>query len=308
MQTTIATRVEAGSFFDLGRKDPALIRLRENGAERALPFALMERLVKSGTPYAEHARALHSDSVHVSGAGFDWFDGELPGQIADEISLSDYEIVEHTDERRAALSLALQRLASVHPEGFARVREFVRGLLWVGLKPGVRASSLTSSSDPALPYVIVFSEKARHHIPPNTVSPEPSPLFLAENLLHEGTHQSISFHVLTHQVFADGYSSKTSPKIEIAWRAAQGVARNQFWEVDRAFHATCVYNQLLRFRRIELDRDDLTAGERASFQAAYDEGLPAVRYLMDQLEVLGEHFTVHGQALLADLRHQTDQL
>ncbi|MFG2821727.1 hypothetical protein ACGFX4_20130 [Kitasatospora sp. NPDC048365] len=307
MQTTIATTVKADSFFDLRRKDPALTLLRE-GAEWALPFALMERLVKSGTPYAERARDLRSESVNVSGAGFDWFDGKLPGQIADEISLADYEIVEHTDERRAALSQALERLASVHPEGFARVREFVRGLLWVGLKAGVRTSSLTSSSDPALPYVIVFSEKARQHIPPNTVSPEPSHLFLAENILHEGTHQSISFHVLTHQVFADGYSSTTSPKIEIAWRATQGVASNQFWEVDRAFHATCVYNQLLRFRRVELDRDDLTAGERATFQAAYDEGMPAVRYLMDQLESLSEHFTVHGRELLADLRQQTDEL
>ncbi|WP_457029409.1 tetratricopeptide repeat protein [Kitasatospora sp. P5_F3] len=29
---------------------------------------------------------------------------------------------------------------------------------------------------------------------------------------------------------------------------------------------------------------------------------------MDQLELLGEHFTVHGRELLADLRHQTDQV
>ncbi|KJS53683.1 hypothetical protein [Streptomyces rubellomurinus] len=308
MQTTIATRVESGSFFDLGRKDPALTRLRDDGAEWALPFVLMERLVNSDTPYADYARALRADSVQVFGAGFDWFDAELPGRIADEINLADYEIVEHTAERRAALTQALERLASVHPEGFDRVREFVRGLLWVGLKSGVRASSLTSSSDPALPYVIVFSEKARHHIPPNTVSPEPSHLFLAENILHEGVHQSVSFHVLQNQVFAAGYSSKTSPKIEIAWRAAQGVARNQFWEIDRAFHATCVYNQLLRFRRTELGRDDLTSNERASFESAYAEGVPAVRYLMDQLELQREHFTVHGRELLADLRHQTDRL
>lgn len=308
MNTTIATRVKAGSFFDLGRKDPELIRLREDGAERALPFALMERLVKSGNPYAEHARALHSDSVNVAGAAFDWFDGALHSQLANEINLGNYEIAEHTEERRAALTQALERLAQVHPDGFARVREFVRGLLWVSLKPGVRISSLTSSSDPALPYVIVFSEKARHHIPPNTVSPVASSLFFAENLLHEGVHQSVSFHVLQHQVFADGYSSQTSPKIEIAWRATQGVERNQFWEVDRTFHATCVYNQLLRFRRTELDRADLSVHERASFQAAFDEGMPAVRYLMDQLEVHGEYFTAHGRELLVDLRHQTDEL
>ncbi|MGW5342889.1 hypothetical protein [Streptomyces sp. NPDC004050] len=308
MKTTIGTRVEVGSFFDLGRKDPALIRLREDNATQVLPFALMERLVKSGIPYAEHARALSSDSVDVAGARFDWFGAKLPEPIAREINLAGYEIVEHTNERREALTQALERLTSAHPEGFARVKEFVRGLLWVGLKTGVRISSLTSSSDPALPYVIVFSEKARYHIPPNTVSREPSYLFLAENLLHEAVHQSVSFHVLQHQVFADGYSSKTSPKIEIAWRATQGVARNQFWEVDRAFHATCVYNQLLRFRQTELDCDDLTANERASFQAAYDEGMPAVRYLLGQLELLADNFTPHGEELLADLRHQTDEL
>ncbi|WP_380279958.1 hypothetical protein [Kitasatospora purpeofusca] len=308
MKTTIATRVPAGSFFDLGRKGQDLIRLREEGADSALPFALMERIVKSGTPYAEHARSLRSDKVSVAGVSFDWFDAELPGEIADEINLADYEIIEHTDERREALTRALDRLSLVHPEGFARMREFVRGLLWVGLKPGVRTSSLTSSSDPALPYVIVFSEKARHHIPPNTVSEQPSSLFLAENLLHEGTHQSISFHILQNQVFADGYSSQTSPKIEIAWRAAQGVARNQFWEIDRAFHATCVYNQLLRFRQTELNRDDLTSDERASFRSAYNEGLPAVRYLMRELELLRQHFSPHGAELLVDLRHQTDQL
>ncbi|AXE23540.1 hypothetical protein C0216_08755 [Streptomyces globosus] len=308
MHTTIATRVEAGTFFDLGRQDPALIRLREDGAERALPFALMEHLVKSGTPYAEHSRSLGSDTVNVAGTAFDWFDGTLHEQLAREINLGNYDIAEHTVARRTALTRALERLASVHPDGFARVREFVRGLLWVSLKPDAGISSLTSSSDPALPYVIVFSGKAQLHIPPNTVSTEPSPRFLAENILHEGVHQSVSFHVLTHQVFADGYSSQTSPKIEIAWRASQGVERNQFWEVDRTFHATCVYNQLLRFRRTELDRDDLTANERACFQAAYDEGMPAVRYLMGQLELLGEHFTAHGRELLAGLRHQTDEL
>lgn len=34
--TTIATRVPACSFFDLGRKDPDLTRLREEGADSAL--------------------------------------------------------------------------------------------------------------------------------------------------------------------------------------------------------------------------------------------------------------------------------
>ncbi|MBD0692779.1 hypothetical protein [Streptomyces sp. CBMA123] len=308
MKTAIATRVPVGSFFDLDRKDPDLTRLREQGAEPALPFALMERLVKTGVPYAEHARSLRSETVTVAGMTFDWYEAELPGEIADEINLTDYEIVSHTDERRTALTQALDRLSLVHPEGFARVREFVRGLLWVGLKPGVRVSSLTSSSDPALPYVIVFSDKASRHIPPNTVSEQPSHLYLAENLLHEGTHQSISFHVLQDQVFADGYSSRTSPKIEINWRAGQGEDRNRFWEIDRAFHATAVYNQLLRFRQTELRRDDLTPAERASFQSAYDEGLPAVRYLMRELELLTEHFTAHGRELLADLRGQTDHL
>ncbi|MER7766990.1 hypothetical protein [Kitasatospora sp. NPDC096140] len=251
----------------------------------------MERLVKSGTPYAEHARALRREPVTVAGTTFDWFDAALPREIADEINLTAYEIVEHTDERRAALIHALDRLSLVHPEGFDRVREFVRGLLWVGLKPDVRISSLTSSSDPALPYVIVFSDKASRHIPPNTVSERPSPLFLAENILHEGTHQSISFHVLQYQVFADRYSSRTSPKIEIRWRAGQGEDRNQYWEIDRAFHATCVYNQLLRFRRTEMARIDLTPDERACFQGSYDEGLQAVRYLMRELELMREHFT-----------------
>lgn len=144
--------------------------------------------------------------------------------------------------------------------------------------------------------------------PPNTVSERTSHLYLAENLLHEGTHQSISFHVLQHQVFDDRYSSTTSPKIEIRWRAGQGEARNQYWEIDRAFHATCVYNQLLRFRQSELRRDDLTPDERANFRSAYDEGLPAVRYLMRELELLTAYFTPHGRDLLADLRQQTDHL
>ncbi|MFF2951392.1 hypothetical protein ACFVVU_08605 [Kitasatospora sp. NPDC057965] len=308
MKTAITPHVPAGSFFDLTRKDPDLTRLREVGADSVLPFVLMERLLRSATPYAEHARSLRSDDVTVAGARFDWFDAKLPGEIAHEINLTGYEIVPHTDERREALTRALDHLSLVHPEGFDRVREFVRGLLWVGLKAGVRASSLTSSSDPALPYVIVFSEKARHHIPPNTVSEQPSHLFLAENILHEATHQSVSFHVLQHQVFADGYSSQTSPKIEIKWRAGQGEDRNQHWELDRVFHATCVYNQLIRFREVELARNDLTADERANFQAAHDEGLPAVRYLMRQLELRGEYFSDHGRDLLADLRHQTDQL
>ncbi|MFD5437062.1 hypothetical protein ACFWJ4_33550 [Kitasatospora sp. NPDC127067] len=47
---------------------------------------------------------------------------------------------------------------------------------------------------------------------------------------------------------------------------------------------------------------------RASFQSAYDEGLPAVRHLMRELELLREHLSPHGVELLAGLRHQTDQL
>ncbi|MGW5349505.1 hypothetical protein ACWERV_03170 [Streptomyces sp. NPDC004031] len=308
MSTTIATRVPPGSFFDLTRSDPELAQLREAGAAQALPFALMGRILRSDTSYAEHARALRSERLTAAGATFDWYDAELPREIADEVNLADYRIMEHTDERRAELTAALVRLSVVHPKGFGRMREFVRGMLWVGLRPGVHASSLTSSSDPALPYVIMFSDKARHHIPPNTVSTDPSPRFLAENLLHEGTHQSVALHIHQHQVFADGYSSEASPKIQIAWRAGQGIARNQFWEIDRAFHATCVYGQLLQFRRSELDRDDLTANERASFQSAYDEGLSAARYLTRELDTLGEHFTRHGVELLTGLRRQIDEL
>ncbi|MFD5921674.1 hypothetical protein ACFVYP_31435 [Kitasatospora sp. NPDC058201] len=47
---------------------------------------------------------------------------------------------------------------------------------------------------------------------------------------------------------------------------------------------------------------------RARFQSAYDEGLPAARYLMRELELLSVHFTPHGVELLADLRQQTDHL
>ncbi|MFJ4674837.1 hypothetical protein [Kitasatospora sp. NPDC088783] len=65
---------------------------------------------------------------------------------------------------------------------------------------------------------------------------------------------------------------------------------------------------MLRFRRTELDRDDLTADERACFRSAYDEGLPAARYLMRELEILGAHFTPHGADLLTGLRQQIDQL
>ncbi|MFF2144245.1 hypothetical protein [Kitasatospora sp. NPDC058190] len=122
MKTAIAARVPVGSFFDLDRKDPVLTRLREEGAELALPFALMERLVKSGTPYAEHARSLRSEPVNVAGANFEWFDAELPSEIANEINLTDYEIVQHTDERRAVTSrmprpISKKRCACGSPRG-----------------------------------------------------------------------------------------------------------------------------------------------------------------------------------------------
>ncbi len=78
MSTTIAARVPSGSFFDLTRSGPELTRLREEGAESVLPFALMGRILRSGTPYAEHARALRSEQLTGAGATFDWFDAELP--------------------------------------------------------------------------------------------------------------------------------------------------------------------------------------------------------------------------------------
>lgn len=62
---------------------------------------------------------------------------------------------------------------------------------------------------------------------------------------------------------------------------------------------------MTRGRRGGADRDDLTADERVCFQAAYDEGMPAVRCLMDQIGLMGERISAHGQTLPADLRHRT---
>lgn len=178
------------------------------------------------------------------------------------------------------------------------VRLHVKQIYWMKLKDDMSDECITSASFPKLPDYIFISNKALVHIPPNRIFESPSLYALAENIYHEAIHQHVNADVLREEIMAEIFDSATSPKIEISWRRNQE-ARNQFWELDRAYHAACVYSGLLPLRRKFAD-----AGIK-EFEAAVLEGEQALAYLLDKLENFHEFFKSKGIETLKHLRSES---
>ena len=295
---SLVASIHPGSFFDLNRLP---------GADAVTKsFTLMENILGEQPGTFATAGEWDFEVIRVGGSEFLWMDRSISPPVSRALRLDAYAVAAHTAQRRTLLVGALGRLAEAHAEQFGHVAMFVRNLFWLSLRdPNTSITRITSSSDPALPFAIMFTDKAAQHIPPNTVITGASSRLLAENILHESVHQRISQTILTRKLFAPEYSSQTSPKIEITWRADQGSERNQWWEVDRAFHAAFVYNSLLRFRLTELSRNDLNSLERQAFADALAEGVDAVTYLVSELLRNRTLFTDEGNVELNELEAET---
>ena len=168
-------------------------------------------------------------------------------------------------------------------------------------------SQITSSSFPVLPLCVFISDKALHHIPPNSISQEPSYRFLAENLYHEAVHQAVNMNLLIHEIFIEDYDSAKSPKVEIPWRYNQ-VKRNQYWELDRTFHATVVYSQVIQYRLAQLNDLNLIPFEREAFEEATKAGIEAATYLSQSLLNNKQYFTEKGAELIEDLALEIEKV
>lgn len=189
-----------------------------------------------------------------------------------------------------AVQLALKILA-----GRAEfVRSQVNEIFWMRLRDGAEDDCITSASFPLWPGRIFLSNKALVHIPPNRIFDEPNLHALAENIYHEAIHQHINARVLAGAILTDDFDSSLSPKIEIDWRRDQAT-RNQFWELDRAYHAACVYSGLIPLRQEFADRGI------TEYASAIAEGQEALNYLLNRISPHLRYFKAEGRDTLARL-------
>jgi hypothetical protein len=166
-------------------------------------------------------------------------------------------------------------------------------------------TKIASASCPTLPFAIFTSDLGPRELPPRTVTQSDCHRILAENFLHESTHQRINFYLLETDILVEDYNSATAAKIDIAWR--KGLAQSQ-WEVDRVLHAALVYNELLRYRLREIQDPSCDPVSRAAFCEAGDAGVNAVRFLADSLLAFQRYFTDFGFELVRSLVRRTDMV
>jgi hypothetical protein len=114
------------------------------------------------------------------------------------------------------------------------------------------------------------------------VGAKPSARFLAENFYHEAVHQLVNAHLLFGRLVPEDFSSETSPKIPISWRATAS-PRNREWEIDRVLHAAVVYESMIGYRAAQLTDPTIHPWERAAFEEANAIAVPNLSFLATSL-------------------------
>ncbi|MGE0762963.1 MAG: hypothetical protein AB7N80_06770 [Bdellovibrionales bacterium] len=193
---------------------------------------------------------------------------------------------------------AWAHLHQVEPAIAAYAQRHIRFVFWMELRREYWGEDerITSASFPNWPGCVFISNKALVHIPPNTLFSAPSTWALAENLYHEAIHQEINQSILRGEILSDDFDARTAPKVHITWRKHQE-NRNQFWELDRCYHAAGVYAGLLNWRRQLLataGAEDLDL-ERVTHAA--QEGQKSFEFLIERLSQSenARYFTATGQ-------------
>lgn len=234
---------------------------------------------------------------------FYWIKSGFPESIWSALPITSHRLITPNYEIENSLITAIDHLFKVHEAAFEIFKTFVNCIVWTEIDPRIhgKIDEITSSTFPILPFCVFVSNKALKHIPPNAVSPESSFRFLAENLLHEAVHQQVNVTLLEKDVFVSSYRSSSSPKIEIKWRANQGIARNQFWELDRVLHAIYVYIEVSKYRIVELESNEISDLEKKYFALALKTGKVALNYLLSEVLLFRDYFTIFGNNLLDGL-------
>jgi hypothetical protein len=238
----------------------------------------------------------------AAGRDFWWLSGDDSSDaLSAQVDLPGHRLVLPDSETERSVISAIEHIAS-RPWAMELVGTFISTFAFT--EPAdVRDSRrlITSCSLPDFPLCVFFSERALVHIPPLTISSQPSVRLLAENLYHESVHQAVNYQLLSSRVLVPSYSSETSPKIPIYWREEAGEQRNRAWELDRVLHAAAVYCHLLAWRYHELRDPDLPAEDRAVIAAASVDAVGATRALCDALTTHISYFTSAGALLVGRL-------
>ncbi|WP_391205461.1 hypothetical protein [Psychrobacillus sp. L4] len=298
--------IPEGSFFDVNQYQDVLSK-KEYG-DFLTPFVLFGNLIDMKNINDQFLGQVKGNMIKNKYDKYLMLT-QLPDEVWDNLPIKSHELISPTEEQENELSLALNHLSENYPVGYELFSKFARTIAWVRLKDEFKGkdSQITSSSFPILPLCIFVSDKAQHHIPPNSVSKESSYRFLAENLYHEAVHQAVNMNLLMFDIFVDNYNSQDSPKIEIPWRYNQ-VKRNQYWELDRTFHATVVYSQMIRYRLNQINDTKLKVFERVAFEGSIISGLEAASYLSKSLLNCEQYFTEKGTELIKDLALDIDSI
>ncbi|WFA05707.1 hypothetical protein [Bacillus sp. HSf4] len=249
----------------------------------------------------QHAKAIDGNQLAVGNDSF-FMITKLPETIWSKLPIPSHEILQANHQQKELLSKALHHLSKQHPSAYELIKEFVRSIVWVTIQRDFieKDTQITSASFPIMPLCIFISDKAAFHIPPNSLCTKNSYRFLAENLYHEAVHQVINMNLLLSDIFNESYDSATSAKIEIPWRHTQSI-RNQYWELDRVFHAAIVYSKMMEFRLSELKDGSLYPEERKIFEEAAASGIRSAQHLSQALLNHKNSFTSDGVRLIEEL-------
>jgi hypothetical protein len=286
------------SFFNPENHLSDIAHIPSDQLNLAFPLLLNSKMEQTALVPAD---SITSSSVHVHGTTFEWL-SSMDSTLWSRLPVRDYRLVDQADHRRALLTGALNHLADAHPDSFEVIKRYVRIIGWMEMCPPGE-TKIASASCPTLPFAVFTSDLGPRELPPRTVTQSDCQRILAENLLHEATHQRINFYLLENDVLVEDYDSATATKVDIAWR--QGLAQSQ-WEVDRVFHAALVYNEVLRYRLREIQDPSCDPVARAAFCEAGDAGISAVRFLADSLLGFERYFTDFGFDLVRSLIQRTD--
>ncbi|KIQ78166.1 hypothetical protein RW25_28215 [Bacillus sp. L_1B0_8] len=292
----IDIKVPKDTFFDY--KNNFMIKNCNVNLSSLVLFLKMKKVEESEI---DIFNSIKGDNIEIGEDTYYWIH-KIPTNILYHFPLESHEIIVPTEREKKLLVDALKHLKNNFSEGYAIVKEFIKVFIWVKIKDEYKGkdSQITSSSFPIMPFAIFLSNKAEHHIPPNNISKNSSYLFLAENIYHEAIHQAVNMNILLNDIFIDTYDSKTSPKIEIPWRS-EHMKRNQFWEIDRTFHATVVYSQLIKYRISQLNNVNISEEDKLFLEEASLTGIEAAKYLSESLLEKEAIFTEQGAALIKEL-------
>lgn len=261
-----------------------------------MPFALHSTLTASPEFDAD---AFAISSFRAAGHEFHWVDAVQSADAWTRVAL-DGHVLASTRARRDLVRQAILELAA-DPRVVEFVRRFVTTFVPVEADhANGDVTQLTSCSLPDFPLAVFISDHAQRHIPPLTVSPEPSPVLLAENIYHEAVHQYVNYRLLVDDFFPADYDARTATRVTIPWRR-DATGRSSAWQLDRVLHAATVYVQLIRWRMDRLQSSGLSDLDR---RALLDASATALRSCTFLVAALSQHigsFTPPGAMFVGRL-------